>query len=449
MSGRMKKCIDITPNGVLHPGSPQDYLWLRAQSWWEEILVDTRYIRFWVDWPSLQPDAAYALGSAPSESLEAFRLVNLDAQIRAANLDGLNVILLPYRYPQWANGTAQLVVGSLEDRLFEPENRVRGSSYLPWFYDRTRALPSVKDLRYRLPPDGHGPDSSWGRWVRAIFERWLADSDIHGRADVIEVCNEPNLQLWPQRGPSADTSTIEGRFEVVPGPSFRVNPTPTSEMTVHRAVAEMMHTVAGYARAYHPKVRCFAPSTSDSDISATSAYRSSSKFAATPYSATLSDPFVPRLLDELDRTRFKGGPRWRWSFHNYNDWEQALDRVSYLRALLAGRWRGKTDDAGDPVLAATEGGCRLSRVPDRFPGLPPGEVLAKQAAIISEGIQRFAAEDGVGAGVRLLTQYTVCADPNFDTGLREPDGTTRPAWDAWCAKLLRQRPATEAELSGV
>ena len=452
MSSDLKKCIDITPNGVLKPGSRQDYLWLRAQPWWEEILVDTRYIRFWIDRPSLQGDATnYPLGEAPDGSIEAFRLQNLDAQIRAANADKLKVILLPYRYPLAANGTATLPV---ENRLFEPEDRVSGNAvdaYLPWFYDRRRPAPSPKDLHYRLPPDGHGPDSHWGRFVRAMFERWVARRDAYGRADVIDVCNEPNGQLWPQRGPSSDTSTIEGRFEVGPAPAYRINPVPTSQLTVHKAVAEMMQTVDQFARFYHPRVLCFAPSTADSDVTATGSYRVTSKFAATRYSATLSDPFVPALLDELDRLHFKGGGRWLWSFHNYNDWERAEDRVAQLRPLLNGRWRGRTDDLGDPVLVATEGGCRLNRVtlPTRFPGVSGQELLDKHALIVSEGIQRFAQDDGVGAGVTLLTQYTVCADSGFDTGLRDELGGERPAWGAWCTKLHRDTNTPEAELTRI
>ena len=33
------------------------------------------------------------------------------------------------------------------------------------------------------------------------------------------------------------------------------------------------------------------------------------------------EPFVDVLLDELDRIGFRGGPRWIWSYHNYNDFE--------------------------------------------------------------------------------------------------------------------------------
>jgi hypothetical protein len=34
-------------------------------------------------------------------------------------------------------------------------------------------------------------------------------------------------------------------------------------------------------------------------------------------------------------------------------------------------------------------------------------------------------------GVGLFTQYTVYADPGYDCGLLEPDGTMRPAFGAW------------------
>ena len=284
--------VDITPNGVLSPGSRQDYLWLRAQEWWEELLIDTRCIRFWSIAPRFRGTSPTTRSARRRRArLEALRLRNLDAQIRAANADGLEVILLPYRYPLAANGTLSLPV---ENRLFEPENRAGGNGYLSWFYDRTQAAPTLKDLHYRLPPDGHGPDSQWGRFVGAMFERWVASSDVHGRADVIDVCNEPNGQLWPQRGPAANTSTLEGRFEVSPVPPYPVRLPPTSEMTVQKAVAEMMQTVDAYARSYSPARALLRAVHADSDVTANGSFRLTSKFAATPYSATPSDAFAPR-----------------------------------------------------------------------------------------------------------------------------------------------------------
>jgi hypothetical protein len=79
-------------------------------------------------------------------------------------------------------------------------------------------------------------------------------------------------------------------------------------------------------------------------------------------------------------------------------------------------------------------------VPTRYPGVSGQAQLDKHAQIVSEGIQRFAADTGVGAGVSLLTQYTVCADTMFDAGLRDAVGGERPGWRAWCLQFHRIGP---------
>ena len=47
--------------------------------------------------------------------------------------------------------------------------------------------------------------------------------------------------------------------------------------------------------------------------------------------------------------------------------------------------------------------------------------------MLRSALERFDAVGGVG----LMTHYTVHADPNYDCGLREPDGRARPAFAAW------------------
>ena len=89
------------------------------------------------------------------------------------------------------------------------------------------------------------------------------------------------------------------------------------------------------------------------------------------------------------------------------------------------------------MLAATEGGCRLVRVTTRYPGVSGQVLLDRHAQIVTEGIQRFAEDFGVGAGVSLLTQYTVCADTGFDDGIRDALGGERPAWRSWCLPFHR------------
>jgi hypothetical protein len=79
-------------------------------------------------------------------------------------------------------------------------------------------------------------------------------------------------------------------------------------------------------------------------------------------------------------------------------------------------------------------------VPTRYPGVSGQALLDRHADIVKEGIQRFAEDFGVGAGVKLLTQYTVCAEAGFDDALRDPVGGERPAWRMWCLPFHRIGP---------
>src|SRR5688572_2258018 len=63
---RLAAAIDLTPNGIIAPGSPQDYLVVRAQPWWPAMRAVTTHLRLWADWPTLQPDPALPLGDARS-----------------------------------------------------------------------------------------------------------------------------------------------------------------------------------------------------------------------------------------------------------------------------------------------------------------------------------------------------------------------------------------------
>jgi hypothetical protein len=139
-------------------------------------------------------------------------------------------------------------------------------------------------------------------------------------------------------------------------------------------------------------------------------------------------PFNAALLDSLDRRGFEGGGRWVWSFHNYNDAELGSDHVSAMREQIAGRWRGRTATDGGPLVYATEGGVRLVGVERRYGRtFSPARQRIEQAKLLAEAIARYERTPGVG----LFTQYTVTADPGYDCGLREADGTERPAFDAF------------------
>src|SRR5919197_2339096 len=109
---RVRGCVSLGANGVINPGSTQDYRNCRG------FLLDTgtKWVRIWADWPSLQPEA----DRAPDRGTGAWRVRELDERIRQANADRIGVILTAYRFPTWANGTDGLADDSLhqlEDRL--------------------------------------------------------------------------------------------------------------------------------------------------------------------------------------------------------------------------------------------------------------------------------------------------------------------------------------------
>jgi hypothetical protein len=340
----MGRGIDLTAQGLRTPGALQDYTVLRAQPWGPELVARATHVRFWVDWPFVQPDGRIALDDPANPGLP--HLLALDAQVDAVVADGLQPILMPWRYPRWVNHTKVHYHG--------------------------------KSPEWRMPRSGHGPDSPWARFVEALWLRYAC------RMACFEVVNEPNLQIWPQD-------------------------------RVAERVAEMITTVDAIARRHEQAVTCLAPSISDAE-------------SDRPFMITEQRPFNATLLDSLDRRGFEGGERWVWSFHNYNDAELGADHVSAMREQIGRRWRGRRAPDGGPLLYATEGGVRLVGVERRYGRtFSPERQRAEQAAMLAEAIARYEHTPGVG----LFTQYTVTADPNYDCGLREADGSERPAFDAF------------------
>jgi hypothetical protein len=163
----------------------------------------------------------------------------------------------------------------------------------------------------------------------------------------------------------------------------------------------------------------FAPSTADSEVLGRT---------VTPHLE-----FAAALLDALDAIGYHPSPQQAWAHHNYTDLERRSEatQTQLLRAVLKDRWWGYIDRA-DPTVFLTEGGVRLSRMRDYYPDEDPLEAQARSIALAGE---RHARDDGPGEGVAMLAQYTLYADPRFDTGLLDPWPSTRrrPSYDAWAA----------------
>jgi hypothetical protein len=281
------------------------------------LLADsgTRWVRLWADWPTLMP--------APG-TFDAHRVAALDDQLAVARADGLHTILTLYRTPSWVG---------------------RGVAAAP----------------------------PWERFVEWAIARYGA------RLDVLELCNEPNLQ-----GTTPET------------------------------VAAMFVTAQRVAGDLGSPLVLAGPATAD---------------------VTGYDRFTDRLLDALDARGFVAGARFAWTHHNYADVAYATSRTADVRRRLVGRWAGwPAGDAGNPQLMVTEGGVTLPTIARRLRIADPRAQRAKQGELLSGAFDRLTGPEG--AGVALVTQYLFHTDPRYDSGLcetAERGGARRPAFEAWRA----------------
>lgn len=138
-----------------------------------------------------------------------------------------------------------------------------------------------------------------------------------------------------------------------------------------------------------------------------------------------------RALDALDAAGYRAGPNVAWAHHNYTDLERRSTdtRVQRLRSVLAGRWGGYVEGAA-PTVFVTEGGVRLSKMAAYY---PQEDRLAAQARSWQLGWDAHHRDDGPGAGIGMLAQYTTYAEPRFDAGLLDPWPAVvrRPAYRVW------------------
>jgi hypothetical protein len=396
MATRLRRCIVLGPAGVIHPESPQDYRTGSNRFWLKD--TRTRWVRLWADWPSLMP--------APDQ-LDPAITGALDAQIARARADRMRIILTAYRFPRWANGTAAMTPAQLAATM--PDRRTSGQP-------DTRA----KSLEFRYPDD-LSPTGPFGRFLRLLIERYGRPSAASAPVDVLEVCNEPNLQWWPQQGPSA-TPDPYGRGSIV----------------VDDAVARMFITAKQIAGDAARDIILAGPGSAD--LTASNRLR-------TGYHS-----LGERVLASLAEADVVPGPGFAWTHHNYADvtYDQGpgstapdaatnparqTNLAADMRSRLVGRWAGWPDaDVANPQLLLTEGGATLANMRARYGFSAPAEQRRKQAELIQRNWARMASDSGDGAGIAMTAQYLLYSDASFDSGLCEPQdagGATRPSYQVW------------------
>ena len=126
MSTYLRKCIDIAPTAVITPGpivaerlpQPAAAAVVAGAARDDEPPAAVGGLAVAAARGRRPP----GLGAAGAASLAA-----LDAQVEAAHADGMQIILLPYRYPRWANGTEGIADGAPRTATSAVGPRTRGS----------------------------------------------------------------------------------------------------------------------------------------------------------------------------------------------------------------------------------------------------------------------------------------------------------------------------------
>ena len=238
---------------------------------------------------------------------------------------------MAYRRPDRAGGLGALRRGRPRPRAGQPE---------------------PPGARVRLPPGGLGPGSAWAAFFAFCHDRWRLGRQasgpyVHG----IELVNEPNFQLWPQRAPA----TGDDPFAL--GEPDRAGP-----------VAQMMATAASVAarrRRRHAAVRAL--------VRRQRARRPDGDAVRRVHR---------RAARRARRRRPAAGPDEAWSHHNYTDLERRSVETK-LQRMRGAHWRAAGPGFSEgalPTVFVTEGGVRLSKMarllPERGSPRGPGAELA-------------------------------------------------------------------------
>jgi len=353
MSGYLRPAIAMgqwAPKNGGYSG-PHGYARYRNQ----EFFAGSRtpWARFWVSWSRLQPfgpgDPATTIAPYPDWPgvTPQMYVAALDDVVVRARQDGRRVILTLRDCPNWANPQTRAMGNPDPARRFDP-----------W-----------------APPDNVGHDSDWAILVYWLAVRYNVNNGVANRwADVLEVCNEPNLEWWPQSA------------------------------GLHVRAAQMMETARYITRV----------ATGDWPLIAGPAL---SDVTDTDSLSTSYGTFLGRMFTSMRNLNFFGDSQVIWTHHSYGDSTHALkgnqNRAADVRRRLRDElgWRGwPSGSTTDVQLFLTEGGANLNHSKVR--------TTSKQDTLVSNHwrlIQNDANPEA--AGIAMITNYLTWSERGFDTGL--------------------------------
>jgi hypothetical protein len=359
----------------------------------------THWIKLWLDWWQLQPNSLATRAQSWNQLSDQRSVFDkLDAQIKAANDDGVQVILGNYfRYPLWANGGGGGAPPGKAGTRKVPNN-VGGNSPWDWFIGYFMAR-----YKYHAPVNPNGPRDGY-----------TLGNPLGAYITAIEVCNEPNDQNYAYDevfGAAGDLATIVGNMLVT---------------------AENASYYWGSLAPADYSIWVFGPSTSDIE-----------NWPKDDYGNVNYYTFSQRVLHYL-----KGWwhPRvyTAWTHHNYNDIKIGNDRpvtkTSKVRELLGSEnWRG----GGDRYIWLTEGGALLPPTkddprnyssPSDFTDAQRKQLQMTQAAKVADSFYRMQAEPDI----YMFSQHAIndAFGNTFKSMLRDDfangqPGLPRELWYRW------------------
>jgi Cellulase (glycosyl hydrolase family 5) len=368
----MRKCLSMA--SIAHGGDPED---LTVGNNLERVLqTGATWVRIWIRWDKAQPVPPTQLPAQLESAANdipgcgtgcGYRYVeSIDRQVAAAHDAGLGVILAAWNFPAWATGA----LGQPADW----ERQDRGTARTP--------VERLKPIEYRVPVGQLGPSGYYGLWLDWLIGRYAR----YGRRLALEIMNEPNHQLWPQRDAAG-------------------------QLVIGQYVAEMFLTAHAVSWRHGHPILLAGPALSD-------------RSGADSRLMTNFETLVPDILGWLDLLGFPDAPNFVWTHHNYRDVENDVSSrtaAERVRAHLLGRWRGRGGPS-EPAIWLTEGGARL--------GSGEAVDLDTQAALVRRNWDRMRALPGI----ELWTNYLLYANPVTDSGLRhsrESGGAPRPVWNVF------------------
>jgi hypothetical protein len=379
----LRKCVVMGP--INHGGDVED---LRVNGNLDKVLASgARWVKLWIRWDKAQlfPPSRVPMSSLHTPANDApgygtgggYQYIRvIDEQIALARSAGLNVILVSWLFPRWSNGT--------EGRPADWSRPDRGSASTP--------VANLKAMEHRVPIGQLGTTGYYGQWLGWLINRYRG----YGQSFVLEIMNEPNLQFWPQQGPSPTA-----------------DPYAQGPLAIDSYVAQMIDTARALSAARGHPIRIGVGGMAD-------------RFGADSRFHTNFQTAVPRTLDRLAARNFPNTPSFVWTHHNYSDIERDIPsptRAEMTVGYLRGRWRGRGGQAA-PKVWLTEGGARL--------GVSQATDLNRQAGLVRSSWDRMTA----AVGVEMFPNYLMYESPYANSGLRyslAAGGGPRPVWDVFRA----------------